>query len=470
MPEMKVLLNPEQAKELGRCYASPSYFINRYCQILDAVEGQWVPFSLWKEQEETLRVIRVSQLVVMLKARQIGMTWLVLAFALWLIIFRPVAVILLFSRRDTEATYLLGSDRLRGMWLKLPDWMKSGHKVTRDSGHEWGLDNGSVARAFSPSSGDSYSATLAIVDEADLIPDLNRLMRAVKPTIDNGGQMILLSRPDKRKPVSEFKNIYKGAAAGQNGWAPVFLPWSVHPSRSPEWYREQERDILSRTGSKDDLFEQYPGTVYEALAPRTQDKRIPFEWLTQVFEPLDEGNPIGMPGLKVFRLPEPGRRYVIGGDPAEGNPTSDDSAATVLDRRTGEEVASLGAKLQPATFAACLDILSTWYNGAQLLVERNNHGHAVLLWLADNSTASLLPGHDGKVGWLSSSKGKALMYSDLVEAIRNEEVKIRTEETYMQLASIEGSTLLAPEGEHDDRADSFAIAWQASLTEGWAMA
>jgi len=56
-----------------------------------------------------------------------------------------------------------------------------------DAARTWALANGSVARAFPTNAGDSYTATLAIVDEADLVPDLDRLMRSVKPTIDAGG-------------------------------------------------------------------------------------------------------------------------------------------------------------------------------------------------------------------------------------------------------------------------------------------
>jgi hypothetical protein len=44
---------------------------------------------------------------IALKARQLGLTWLALAFALWHLILHSVATILLFSKRDEEATDLL---------------------------------------------------------------------------------------------------------------------------------------------------------------------------------------------------------------------------------------------------------------------------------------------------------------------------------------------------------------------------
>jgi hypothetical protein len=398
----------------------------------------------------------------MLKARQLGLTWLVLGYALWLVLFRPAATVLLFSRRDDEAVDLLRT-RLRGIYDRLPAWLKV-QSFGVDNDHEWRLSNGSRVLAFPTTAGDSYTATLAIVDEADLVTDLGRLMRAVKPTIDGGGRMVLLSRADKTQPQSVFKRIYAGAKQRLTEWVAVFLPWNARPDRDQNWYEAQKADIVYRTGSVDDLHEQYPTTDVEALAPRTLDKRIAPEWLQQCYV---EAAPLSLtrvpqapaiPGLVVYSLPQPSHQYVIGADPAEGNPTSDDSSLAVLDAETGEEVASLAGKFQPAVLAAHAHALGKWYNSASILVERNNHGHAVLLWLRERGEIRLLSGHDDKEGWLSSQLGKVMLYDRCADAFRNSEVVLHNFATFAQLASIDGSTLRAPEGEHDDRADAFALA------------
>jgi hypothetical protein len=450
--------------ELLACSQDPAYFLDRCVSIYDATLCEWIPFRLWAAQLQTVDTIRDNRLVVVLKARQLGLTWLVLGFALWLILFRPAATVLLFSRRDDEAVDLLKT-RLRGMYERLPAWLKV-RAFAVDNDHEWELSNGSRVLAFPTTAGDSYTATLAIVDEADLVPDLDRLMRAVKPTIDGGGRMILLSRVDKSRPLSTFKRIYATAKQRLTEWAAVFLPWSARPDRNAPWHEAQKADILHRTGSLDDLHEQYPATDAEALAARTLSKRIPADWLVQCYQespPLRElpkGAP-SLPGLEVWRPPQPGSSYALGADPAEGNPTSDDSALAVLDRESGEEVASLAGKFQPSTFAAYIDALGRWYNAAAVLVERNNHGHAVLLWLRDNSRLWRVPGHDAGVGWLSNSKGKALLYDAATDAFREKETILHSFATFTQLASIDGSTLRAPEGEPDDRADAYALACQA---------
>jgi len=102
------------------------------------------------------------------------------------------------------------------------------------------------------------------------------------------------------------------------------------------------------------------------------------------------------------------------------------------------------------------------------LTERNNHGHAVLLWLRDHSRLWRLLGHDRAEGWLSNSKGKALLYDATADAFRERETTLHSFHTCHQLASIDGATLRAPQGESDDLADSYALACQARRAQSCA--
>jgi hypothetical protein len=447
--------------EILTCAEDPFYFIDRYCQIYDATLSDWIPFRLWTEQIEVLDALREHRLLIILKARQLGMSWLVLARALWVMIFRSAATVFVFSKRADEAAYLLGEERLRGMYRRLPGWLRV-PVAGADATMTWALANGSVAHAFPTTAGDSYTATLAIVDEADLCPDLGRLLRSVKPTIDGGGQLIMLSQPDKTKLESEFKRVYRSAKLGQSPWHPIFLPWNARPDRTDAWYAEQRQDIFERTGSLDDLFEQYPATDTEALSARSLDKRFAPAWLDQCYVesrpiiPLPIAAP-AIAGLEVYAVSHPGRRYVIGADPAEGNPTSDDSALEVMDLNTGEQMTALAGKFQPSTFASLIDQVGRWYNKAPVYVERQNHGHAVILWLSDHSPLVLLCGLDGRVGWMTTSQSKALMWSLTGDALGERYTTLHSFATRTQLGSIEGATLRAPEGEMDDRAIAFGL-------------
>ena len=171
--------------------------------------------------------------------------------------------------------------------------------------------------------------------------------------------------------------------------------------------------------------------------------------------------PPAINGFDVYRLPEPSGCYVIGADPAEGNPNSDASALVVLNQHTGEECASLAGQFDPTVFAMHIDAVGQWYNRATVMVERGNHGHAVIMWLHEHSYLEILKGHDDKPGWLSSMKGKALLYTAAADAFREQETILHSFATFVQLSSIEGNTLRAPDGQHDDRADAYALALAA---------
>lgn len=465
---------PEQL-EWERCRRDVCRFLSRHCQVENATDRQWIPFHLWPAQQETVRTLETSNKTAILKARQLGFSWAVIGWGLWHMCAHPAATVLLFSKRDDEAIELLDR-RMKGMYDRLPQFIRDlaaqtnpqsrqGREQT-DSKHQWQLPNGSRAIAFPSTGGRSYTGSIAIVDEADFIPNLDGLLNAVKPTVDAGGKLVVLSTVDKTKPQSRFKRIFEAARDGSNGYTPVFYGWDARPGRTQEWYEQECREKLAETGSLDVVYQEYPQTPEQAMAPLSADKRIHADWLAAVFieQPLYHHPSMpASPGLEIYRPPQPGRQYVIGMDPAEGNPGSDDSALEVLDKSTGEEVACLAGKLQPEVLTAHADTLGRWYNSAGILCERNNHGHACILWLRTHSHLPVIAGHDLKPGWLSNVRGKPLMYDKCAEAIRDKEVIIHSRKTLQQLQSIEGATLRAPEGMNDDRADAFALAVMAAF-------
>ncbi len=437
-----------------RCASDPAYFINNFCTIQDKQKGEILPFHLWPIQAETVLRFKTSREFVALKARQIGFTWLFLALALHLMLFSEGKQVLLFSLRDDEAKDLL--QRIIGMARRLPKWMYPTDNK-RDSAHIWKLFNGSECRAFPTSAGDSYTAAFVLIDEADLVPDINQLLLRVKPTIDNGGKLALVSKSNKKTPNSDFKNIYRGAKGKQNDYVHIFAPWDAHPDRTLEWYERQKRDSIAQTGSLDGVYENYPRTDEEALAGYELDKRIAPDWLRQC---LDIRDPIwcdiSVPGFRCYELPRQERKYVIGADPAEGVERGDASCAVVLDE-DGSEVGFLTGRIEPTVFAGYIAEIGKLYNNAGIIIERNNHGHAVIAICRDQG-GNLLKGWDGKIGWLSNSRGKTELYRRAADSFRDKESAIRTYSAYRQLESIERSTLLAPPQMHDDEADAYALA------------
>lgn len=460
-------IKPEtQFVEYQKCGLSPAYFIHSYCQVENKSPDvlDWVPFALWPEQRRVLGIFLSCLLVIILKARQLGLSWLVIAYALWLMLFRPGSQVLMFSRRDDEAMELL--ERLKGMHRHLPPWLQAA--VTVDNEHEYtfgGLNSTCKSFPTTKNSGRSYTASLVIVDEADFIQWLKQLITAVKPTVDAGGQLILISTSDKEKPQSEFKRLFRRAMGGLSSYAPVFLPWAARPERTAEWYAQQAQDY-----DQDDLWQEYPETPEQALAQRTSRARFSPLWLHLIqdyAEPLDNKT-VGAPaisGLIVYERPSALRQYLVAVDTCEGDPGSDPSPLTVFDTTTWAEVAHLHGRFEPSTLAGYAVQVAQFFRNAVICPERNNHGHAMILATEeliraarpDKQPIMYINPFDNKPGWLSDVKRKTLALDNAATVFREGGCRIRTEATVLELGSIEAATGKAPEGETDDRAMTVVI-------------
>jgi hypothetical protein len=443
------------------CTTNPVYFIDEFCWIEDKVQRGWVRFKLWEEQKEAVKTIATNRQVIILKARQLGLTWLTVCYALWMMLFRQGSGILLFSRRENEAAELL--ERMRGVHGRLPESLQA--EVTVDNEQELGMGKiGSWARCFPSTkhSGRAHSATMAIVDEADFIPDLRMLLNAVKPTIDGGGRLVLISTANKENRNSAYKRIWHGAVKGMNGYRQVFLPWNARPDRDQAWYGRQTADY-----ELDDLYQEYPANPEQALSGRRSSKRFQTEWVTRCAGSRHQrdgiaggriGNSPGLrvPGYTAYAAPKKGLRYLVSADPAEGNPGSDPSAAVVLDAESWEEVGVIYGLYEPDIFAGYLVQVGRHYNEARILVERNNHGHAVLLALEYAGYGNLyVSPMDKKAGWLSNRRDKVLAVDHAAQVMREGACRINHEGTLAELAVLEAGTLKAPEGAHDDLAMAF---------------
>ena len=136
---------------------------------------------------------------------------------------------------------------------------------------------GSRFLAFPTTGGRSYTGTIAVVDEADFVPDLRGFLNAVKPTIDAGGQLFLITTSDKKRPLSTFKRLYRRAHSERQlgDYVPVFLPWYARPDRDmPTGTTRSGPRCLSSRERDDDFYAEYPETPEQALAPETLDRRL----------------------------------------------------------------------------------------------------------------------------------------------------------------------------------------------------
>ena len=172
--------------------------------------------------------------------------------------------------------------------------------------------------------------------------------------------------------------------------------------------------------------------------------------------------------LKVWREPAKGGKYVAGGDLSWGE-SGAYSVLTVLDARTGEQVAALRGRLPPDEMARLTVRLCKEYHNAFLGVEVNGEGVVVVRKLVE-----LGYGHHlfyraatrsdiKQAGWLTDAVSRPFMLGELAQAIRTGMVTPRCAEAVQEMLSFvrddRGRPSRTP-NTYDDHVISWTIAWQ----------
>jgi len=239
-------------------------FIDQHVIIDDAQDhgdgGGTMPFRLWPAQRALLADVEHERLLLILKARQLGISWLVCAAALWRCLYQPGRVVLAFSKGQDEANELLR--RISVMYARLPPDLRAAlPAVTKENTEEIAWANGSRIKSMpaTRSAGRTFTASLAILDEAAFMNYATELYTAMKPTIDAGGQLIVLSTANGRANL--FADLCARAQAGTGRFAFRFLPWQARPDRDAAWYAATEADAVDSAHMR----QEYPATPEEAF-------------------------------------------------------------------------------------------------------------------------------------------------------------------------------------------------------------
>lgn len=265
-----------EAVRYERSRRDPAYFLRQFVRIEDRDQpGSVIPFDLWPAQEETLETFQAEDRVIALKARQLGLTWLALAYAAHLLVFEPGRSVAAISQTEDDAKELVR--RLKFILRHLPDWMIAEKRQDRQ-GKSWSggvleveiehPDPADRRRSLEPSkfhghtsspdAARSFTENLVILDEWAFHPRAEEIWTAAYPTINRpggGGQIIGLSTG---RIGTFFESVWQEAQAGDNNFHPVFLPWTADPRRDREWYEQTKADLR-------DYRAEYPATPEEAF-------------------------------------------------------------------------------------------------------------------------------------------------------------------------------------------------------------
>lgn len=428
----------------------------------------------------------ISQRKMILKARQFGVSTNELIKMLDFVMWKPdVTAVILAHEKDAIA-------KLFRIVRRAYDFMDPNIRpdIDRGGGSKYEMyfpDHNSRIYCDLESRGDTIN--WLHISEAAFFKDIDKMGSTIESVPIKKGIVTLETTPNGM--ANHFYDMWNG----QDGiYERMFFPWFIHSDyqipTGPIILNDEEREfvikakrmfkvditdaqIAFRRLKKNDpinkhlFIQEYPEddqSCFLASGSAAMD-------LMKVKEQLDQApNPIEVHGaIKIYKTRNSNHRYVIGADTSEGV-GGDASAASVIDIYTREQVATIHGQFKPYDFAYELVRLAEFYAKGdiwpELAVERNNHGHAVLLQLNEHCRYPHLYVHtDDRIGWVTDRVTRPIMLDAFIDGVENQTTKLLDTGTLKECLTLvcEDGKIEAGTGKTDDRIMAFAVALQLCI-------
>jgi len=358
-------------QEYINCVKDPSHFMKKYCYIQHPNRGR-ILFNLYPFQEEVLSKFHSNRFTIINKSRQLGISTLVAAYSLWLILFNKDKTILCIATKQETAKGMV--DKVQFMYNNLPSWLKGNQKPIADNKLSLKLSNNSqiVATSAASDAGRSYAVSLLLIDEAAFIEGIEKIYTSIKPTIATGGGIIALSSPNGIG--NWFHKMYTEAQVGDNDFYPIELKWNLHPDRVAPidiGWEERERANMSPREFAQEYDCDFLGSGNSVIDP----ENLKFYEQTFIQEPLERRFMGG--DFWIWQYPDYSKSYIISVDVSRGD-GGDYSAFHVIDVESCEQVAEFKSQIGTRDYGRMLVSVATEYNNALLVIENANIGWDVI--------------------------------------------------------------------------------------------
>lgn len=360
------------------------------------------------------------------KARQLGITLVACAYALWLMLYRPGTNCAAYSYEETEAQKLVQASY--DMFTSLPpimrnevevvtpqrgaiptEWFKVRHKDGRLSTFQ-----GLPATGLH---GHGGRITFSIQDELARQKYGRLIYEAITPAVlSRGGKWLGIStafgvsNPETGEG-NFFHHLYD--TRKDRGISYTFLPWNSEPTRDEKWYKDVAMKLPTAERNRQYPLNEADGFLLSGLnyfdpevlehyrdnvaSPKITGSFYPTGYRRARLNPSSEGY------IQIYERPVKDGSYVISVDTSTGR-AADYTSADVLDLSSGALVAHLHAKIETPRAAFQVHYLGKLYNTAKIAVERGGgYGEALIIALRDGNNQ--LPIYPNLYRHVSKTKG-----------------------------------------------------------------
>ncbi len=368
---------------------------------------------------------------IILKARQMGMTsWVAGRFFLKTILSEGTTTVQVAQTREAaEAIFRM----VQRYWQHLPEELRLGHakRSVANVGRMYFpvIDSEfRVVSAADENAGRGLTIQNLHCSELSRWPgDAQATLAGLRAALAPGGEMVMESTPNGA--YGGFYEEWMRSGEADSVVQRHFLPWWLEPAYRAEAaveLTEQESRLvamhgldLEQIGFRRGLEASYRGLRSQEFAEDAETCfRATGECCFDVSSIEARLAEIGRPvetrwggTLHIWLPPQQGTEYLLGVDTAGGGSEGDFAAIQVIDKRSGMQCAELQQRLGALELAQAAVQLAKEYNGALIVVERNNHGAAVLAYLDARERYQHVYESGGAAGWLTTASSKPRMVS-----------------------------------------------------------
>lgn len=481
---------PEQQIEdeiIKKCLSDHKYFIETFVSIKDK-DRKISPFLFNPIQEMFYKKFKAlnSRGIrnhIILKPRQLGFTTLICALFLAECIFVPNTTAAIIAH-DTESTARI-FEITKLMYEKLPDEIRPALKYSTKKELVFKDLNSKIFVGTAGSEGFGRGTTINLLhcSEYAFWDNPEEILPSLLETIPKDNGIIIYETT--AHGYNHFYDQYKEATKITNEMDrklnqtpyPHFFRWFDHP----EYFHplaSEEKDYMLATLSEDEkrmmkvhnlsleqitwrrskqqklknkFDQEYPeddATCFVSSGKPFYDSKILKSIIlwneeNKTWDKLnEEGDVVLEHGwikremdnqITIYKQFVPGETYVVCVDPAEGNPTSDNSSAYILRLNSNpifvEQCAEISDPIPMPRFWRLIWHMAALYKFPRIIIERNNHGHLLNYWAVNGYMQDQIKildkypkvyyAKDNKAGFVTTSATRPLILDNSAEMLRN---------------------------------------------------
>ena len=480
----------QYVEEYLKCKNDFHYFCENYVYL--DLAGESVKMKEYQRQKDLIDTFQEKKYMIVLKSRQIGISTVFQAYAVWIMVFNINTVVGIVSKDGPEATDF--SRKIMSMIDQLPKWIvkcdRNGNPFDKRAEQSFILQNKSklFTSTVNPSAPDKClrgkSISFLIIDEAAFIRHVDEAWTSMVPALSTAQKQarhsnipygtIIVSTPNKTMGVGKwYFDKYQRAiinAENNSGLMGDFYPFIIHWKQIPEladdpyWYETQCRN-----------FDNNPKKIQQELELKflpaggsffDSDTCTTLQENTQHCQPILKKPFLGGEA-HFYELPQAGKYYLLGVDTATKY-GEDMSAIEIFDYETMDQVAGYHGKLPVLEFGDIIQEMCLFYPGL-LIIENNSIGDPLIEFLEKSGaglniyyqhspqiSAKNLSKKEGKWGLTNSLATRPKMIDALLEYVSSYPNTIKSARLAIELVGLvhnkSNGRVEADEGCHDDLA------------------